>query len=160
MRNANLSPLYRQTVGFDHLFRLLDAMSEGGDGSGYPPYNIERTGENAYQIAIAVAGFSRDDLSIEVKENTLRVAGAKSGNEAETKTYLHRGIGQRAFERRFQLADFIEVKGADLRDGMLVIALERNLPERMKPRTVEISVNQSVDQISADADRVEDRAAA
>ncbi|MEM7775950.1 MAG: Hsp20 family protein [Pseudomonadota bacterium] len=139
MRTANFAPLYRSTVGFDHLFRLLDAVADGSEGvSGYPPYNIVRTGENAYEIALAVAGFTDADLSVEVKENALKIRGGKD-NEDDAQSYLHRGIAQRAFERRFQLAEFVEVTGADLSDGMLRITLQRNLPERMKPRTIAIS---------------------
>lgn len=139
MRTTDFAPLYRSTVGFDHLFRLLDAMADGNESGGYPPYNIARTGDNAYEISVAVAGFSTSDLDVEVKENTLRIKGFKDENQSE-QAYLHRGIAQRPFERRFQLADFIEVTGAELRDGMLRVSLVRNLPERMKPRQIEISV--------------------
>lgn len=149
MRTSDFTPLYRSTVGFDHLFRLLDAMSDGNDGSGYPPYNIARTGENAYEIALAVAGFSEADLTIEVKEGTLRVRGEKADEADQDRAYLHRGIAQRAFERSFQLADFIEVKGAELVDGMLRISLARNLPERMKPRTIAITTAADAAQIAA-----------
>lgn len=161
MRTTDFTPLYRSTVGFDHLFRLLDAMAEGTDGNGYPPYNIVRTCDNAYEISVAVAGFSASDLDVEVKENTLRIKGFKDENQSE-QAYLHRGIAQRPFERRFQLADFIEVSGAELKDGMLRVSLVRNLPERMKPRQIQISVRSDNAQIESKAGEVanSDRAAA
>ena len=137
MRHVDYTPLFRSTVGYDRLFQLLDTAASLDTETGYPPYNIERTGEASYKIAIAVAGFAEGDLKIDVKENALTVRGAKK-SEAGERQFLHRGIGQRAFERRFQLADYVEVTGADLKDGMLHITLERNLPERMKPRTIAI----------------------
>ena len=143
MRTADFAPLYRSTVGFDHLFRLIDAMSENGDGNTYPPYNIVRTGENAYEITVAVAGFAEDELTIEAKENSLTIKGAKSNGADDERTFLHRGIAQRGFERRFQLADFVEVEGAELKDGLLRVSLVRNLPERMKARVVEITNGKS-----------------
>lgn len=138
MRPHDFAPLYRSTVGFDHLFRLIDAMSDNGDGNTYPPYNIVRTGDNSYEIAIAVAGFTSDELTIEAKENALRISGAKAENTDESRTFLHRGIAQRGFERRFQLADFVEVQNAELKDGLLRVSLVRNLPERMKARVIAI----------------------
>lgn len=115
-----------------------------------PPYNIERLSDNDYRISMAVAGFGRDDVKIEVKEQTLLVRGEKKPEaEAEGRQYLHRGIAQRAFERRFQLADHVEVRGADLKDGLLHIELQRNIPERMKPRTIAIGVNETPKQIPA-----------
>jgi len=136
---SEFAPLYRSTVGFDNLFRLIDAMaSENGDTPGYPPYNIERTAENEYRITMAVAGFGCDDLNVEVKENTLTVRGSKPSSDDGAREFLHRGIAERAFERRFQLADHVEVSGADMRDGLLHIKLVRNIPERMKPRTIAI----------------------
>jgi molecular chaperone IbpA len=140
MRPIDFTPLFRSTVGFDRLIQLLDAAGEIDRDSGYPPYNIERTGEQEYRISMAVAGFSESDLKIEVKEHALSVRGEKVPDGTE-RHYLHRGIGQRAFERRFQLADYVEVSGAKLVDGMLHITLVRNLPDRMKPRTVAISTN-------------------
>jgi molecular chaperone IbpA len=136
MRTIDLSPLYRSVVGFDRLADLLDAASAEA-ASGYPPYNIERTGENAYRIEIAVAGFKSDDLNIEVKENLLTVQGRKPAND-ETKRYLHRGLAERNFERRFQLADYVVVSDANLADGLLSISLKRELPEALKPRRIEI----------------------
>jgi molecular chaperone IbpA len=139
MRQVDYTPLFRSTVGFDRLIQLLDAAS-GVDGeTGYPPYNIERIDDAKYRVEIAVAGFSEADIKIDVRENTLAVRGEKKADGAERR-FLHRGIGQRAFERRFQLADHVEVTGASLHDGMLEIELVRNLPERMKPRTIAINV--------------------
>lgn len=138
MRHFDFSPLYRSTVGFDRLVQLLDAAAGfEGESQGYPPYNIARLGEGEYRITMAVAGFGEDELKLEVKESTLSVRGEKKPEQNE-RHYLHRGIAQRSFERRFQLADHVEVKGADLKDGLLHIDLVRNLPERMKPRTIAI----------------------
>jgi molecular chaperone IbpA len=138
MRHSDFNSLYRSTVGFDRLFQLLDGISGiDGDAPTYPPYNIERRGENQYRISMAVAGFTRDELQVDVKESTLSIRGEKKA-EDKSAEYLHRGIAQRGFERRFQLADHVEVTGADLVDGLLHIDLVRNLPESMKPRTIEI----------------------
>jgi molecular chaperone IbpA len=138
MQPIDFAPLYRSTVGFDRLFDLLDSVS-GLDQTapGYPPYNIERLGDNEYRITMAVAGFSRDELRVDVKEQALTIAGAKKPDEKE-RQYLHRGIAARNFERRFQLADHVEVKGADIQDGLLHVELVRNVPERLKPRTIAI----------------------
>jgi molecular chaperone IbpA len=140
MRTFDLSPLYRSTVGFDRLFSMLDQAAgfENG-GSPYPPYNIERTGENAYRVTIAVAGFSEADLSIESKENTLTVKGEKNKPETQKNEVLYQGIAGRAFERVFRLADYVEVKSAVLENGLLHIDLVRELPEAMKPRTIAIN---------------------
>jgi molecular chaperone IbpA len=138
MRTFDLAPLYRSTVGFDRLFSLLD-RSAGFEAPSYPPYNIERTGENSYRVSVAVAGFTQDDLSIEVKENTLTIRGEKqSGKPEQTGEVLHQGIASRAFERRFQLADHVEVKGAALENGLLHVDLVREIPEAMKPRRIPI----------------------
>ena len=137
MRTIDLSPLYRSVVGFDRLADLLDSASTEA-ATGYPPYNIERTGENAYRIEIAVAGFKSEDLNIEVKENLLTVQGRKVAND-ETKRYLHRGLAERNFERRFQLADYVVVTDAALADGLLSISLKRELPEALKPRRIDIA---------------------
>ena len=139
MRHFDLSPLYRSTVGFDRLAQLLDSVAGDFDAP-YPPYNIERLGENDYRITMAVAGFSADEINVDVKESTLTVRGDKKVEAAEgdEKRYLHRGIAARSFERRFQLADHVEVKGADLKDGLLNVDLVRNLPERMRPRSIPI----------------------
>jgi len=141
MRTFDLSPLYRSTVGFDRLFSMLDqAAGFESTGSTYPPYNIERTGENAYRVTIAVAGFSESDLSIESKENTLTVKGEKqSKTENQRSQVLYQGIAGRAFERVFRLADHVEVKSAVLENGLLHIDLVRELPETMKPRTIAIN---------------------
>jgi molecular chaperone IbpA len=137
MRTLDFSPLYRSVVGFDRLADLLDAATTE-TSNGYPPYNIERTDENAYRIEIAVAGFKADDLAIEVKENLLTVQGRKVAND-EPKRYLHRGLAERNFERRFQLADYVVVTDASLADGLLSLSLRRELPEALKPRKIEIS---------------------
>ncbi len=136
MRTVDLTPLYRSVVGFDRLADLLDSASSEA-ATGYPPYNIERTGENAYRIEIAVAGFKADDLNIEVKENLLTVQGRKVAND-EAKRYLHRGLAERNFDRRFQLADYVVVQDAQLANGLLAISLKRELPEALKPRRIEI----------------------
>ena len=137
MRTLDLSPLYRSAVGFDRLAALLDAAASSDTASGYPPYNIETVGDNAYRIELAVAGFRPEDLNIEVKENLLTVQGRKAAND-ETKRYLHRGVAERSFERRFQLADYVVVQDANLADGLLTIALKRELPEQLKPRNIAI----------------------
>ena len=141
MRTFDLAPLYRSTVGFDRLFSLLDQVG-GLDTatSSYPPYNIERTDENAYRITVAVAGFTESDLSLEVKENTLTIRGEKQVKEGEKAgEVLYQGIAERAFERRFQLADHVEVRGASLENGLLHIDLKREIPEAMKPRQIPIT---------------------
>jgi molecular chaperone IbpA len=141
MRNYDLSPLYRSTVGFDRLFGMLDSLGNyDSSAPTYPPYNIERTGENAYRVTLAVAGFAESDINIEVKESTLTVSGKKEETtESEGKEVLYRGIAARSFERRFQLADHVEVKGATLENGLLHIDLVREIPEAMKPRTIAIN---------------------
>ena len=140
MRHVDFSPLYRSTVGFDRLFTMLDSLAQPDNGGqSYPPYNIERTGDDAYRISMAVAGFAEDDISIEAHRNVLTVKGEKTEEQAEDREFLHRGIAARAFERRFQLADHVEVQGAELKNGLLHIDLKRNIPEEMKPRRIEIS---------------------
>jgi len=149
MRRFDPAPLYRASIGFDRMADMLDrAMATDLQAPSYPPYNIEKTAENAYRISIAVAGFSPDDLAVEVRENALVVTG-RSSEETDTHEYLHRGIARRAFERRFQLADHVRVKGAMQRDGMLHVDLLRELPEMLKPRQIEI--------IRADERLVEDK---
>ena len=140
MRTYDFSPLYRSAVGFDRLANLLESAARTSQENGWPPYNIETTGENAYRIEIAVAGFSPDELNIEVKENLLTVSGKKTANDdaATQRTYLHRGLAERDFERRFQLADYVIVTDANLSNGLLSIALKRELPEALKPRRIEI----------------------
>lgn len=141
MRTIDFSPLYRSVVGFDRLASLLETAAADG-ATGYPPYNIERTDENSYRIDIAVAGFRPEDLNIEVKENLLTVQGQKPAND-EARRYLHRGLAERNFERKFQLADYVLVESANLADGLLSISLKRELPEALKPRRVEISTQPS-----------------
>lgn len=138
MRQYDFSPLYRSTVGFDRLFSLLDQVTGPESGQTYPPYNIERTGENAYRITMAVAGFGEADLSLESRENVLTVKGERQVEEKAATEVLHRGIAARAFERRFQLADHVEVRGAALENGLLHIDLVREIPEAMKPRKIAI----------------------
>jgi len=135
MRAFDFSPFFRSTVGFDHLFDMLDQVADSG--SSYPPYNIERTDENRYRITLAVAGFGEKDLSIEVKDGVLGVTGKR--DDAQKTSYLYQGIAGRAFERRFQLAEHVEVKAAKLENGLLHIDLERIVPEEMKPRRVQIN---------------------
>ncbi len=135
----DLTPLYRSTVGFDRLFNALDGLHNGETAPTYPPYNIERISDDEYRITMAVAGFGEDDLSIEIKENTLNVAGKRSDKTEGEAKVLHQGIASRSFERRFQLADHVEVKGAGLENGLLHIDLKRELPEAMKTRTIQIS---------------------
>jgi molecular chaperone IbpA len=138
MRHIDFAPLYRSTVGFDRLFDMLDSVPGLDAGaSAYPPYNIERLGDNEYRITMAVAGFSEDELKVDVKEQTLNVRGEKQGDGQE-RQFLHHGIATRAFDRRFRLADHVEVKGAALKDGLLNIDLVRNVPERLKPRSIAI----------------------
>ena len=138
MRTIDFSPLYRSAVGFDRLAALLDAAAAQDSASGYPPYNIERTDENAYRVEIAVAGFKPEELNIEVKENLLTVQGRKAAND-ESRRFLHRGLAERNFERRFQLADHVIVEDANLADGLLTISLKRELPEQLKPRSIPIN---------------------
>ena len=138
MRSFDLAPLYRATVGFDRIADLMDrALSADVAQPTYPPYNIEKTAEDAYRISVAVAGFGPDELSVEVKDGALIVT-ARKAPEAEGKTYLHRGIATRAFERRFALADHVRVTGATQEHGMLHIDLVRETPEALKPRRIEI----------------------
>ncbi len=138
MRQIDFAPLYRSTVGFDRLFDLLDNASGVDAGpAAYPPYNIERLSDNEYRITMAVAGFSEDELKVDVKEQTLNISGEKKP-EAQERQFLHHGIAARAFERRFRVADHVEVKGANLKDGLLHVDLVRNVPERLKPRTIAI----------------------
>ena len=139
MRSFDLSPLFRSSVGFDHLSRLMDAAARVDESAlAYPPYNIERTGEDTYRITMAVAGFGEDDLNIVTQDNQLQISGKLAKTE-EDKTFLHRGIAGRAFERRFTLADHIKVSGASLANGLLHVELVREVPEAMKPRQVKIA---------------------
>ena len=141
MRNYDLTPLLRATVGFDRMFNMLDTANRLDEGAlSYPPYNIEKIGEDSYHIVMAVAGFAEADLDVTAKENSLVVTGKKdkAPQAAATERYLHRGIATRAFERRFDLADHIRVTGARIENGLLHIELLRELPEAMKPRNIAI----------------------
>lgn len=151
MNTIDLTPLYRTMVGFDRLAGMIDTASRLDGAQGYPPYNIERIGEDRFAIEIAVAGFAEDDLDIELKENLLTVAGKKVPDEdGEDREFLHRGIAERGFLRRFQLADHVLVTGAVLQNGLLRIELKRELPEAMKPRKIEIGGSAGPKLISGD----------
>ena len=140
MRSLDLSPLFRHSVGFDRMQRLMNTASEWDtNAQAYPPYNIEQVGEDQYRITIAVAGFSEADLDVTSKENTLVVSGKLSNTPQTETSYLHHGIAGRAFERRFEIADHIKVSGADLNNGLLSIELVREIPEEKKPRKISIS---------------------
>jgi len=151
MRTYDFSPLYRSAVGFDRLARQLESAARSSQENGWPPYNIETTGEDAYRIEIAVAGFSADELNIEAKENLLTVTGKKVANDDAQRTFLHRGLAERDFERRFQLADYVVVKGAGLANGLLTIDLKRELPEALKPRRIEIAAGPALIEGQVDA---------
>ncbi len=142
MDRFDFTPLFRSTIGFDRLTRLVDAATRVDNSSlAYPPYNIEKTGEDAYRLTMAVAGFSPDELDIIVQENSLFVTG-KAKKDDEESRYLHRGIARRAFERRFSLADHIKIVGATIQDGMLHVDLAREVPEAAKPRKIQIGTGQ------------------
>jgi molecular chaperone IbpA len=139
MTTFDFSPLFRSTVGFDRLMSLLENSSQWAEGgNGYPPYNIEKTGDDRYRITLAVAGFAEDELAVEVRENVLFIEGRKRETENGS-AYLYRGIAGRSFKRQFQLADHVRVVAAHLQNGLLVIELVREIPEAMKPRRIEIS---------------------
>jgi molecular chaperone IbpA len=141
MRNFDFTPLYRSAIGFDRMANLLDSISRAEQNQpSYPPYNIELTGEDKYRITMAVAGFDQSELTIEVNQNNLTVS-ANKGADDQQRTYLHQGIAARSFERRFQLADHVQVKSADYEHGLLHIDLQRVIPESMKPRTVPIGAH-------------------
>ncbi|MDP4796839.1 MAG: Hsp20 family protein [Rhodospirillales bacterium] len=151
MRTIDFSPLFRHSVGFDRVQRLLDTAAQADQTSSYPPYNIEQLGETGYQVTLAVDGFSEDNIDITMTDRTLVVSGKTNDSEAE-RTFLYRGIAGRAFERRFELAEHIHVKGARLENGLLHIALERVVPESEKPRKIEIanvSKNKAIEQKAA-----------
>jgi molecular chaperone IbpA len=151
MRNFDPTPLFRATVGFDRVADLMDrVLAADTVQPTYPPYNIEKTAENAYRITVAVAGFSAEDLNVEVKDSALVIAARKSEEEG-SRTYLHRGIATRAFERRFHLADHVRVTGATHADGMLHVDLVREIPEALKPRRIEIARSQPTEIVDASA---------
>ena len=158
MNALDLSPLFRTAIGFDRLARLMDNARNVTDATGYPPYNIEKTGEDSYVLTMAVAGFSEADIEITAQENTLTVAGKPQAQPEDGRRFLHRGIAGRAFERRFALADHIVVDGANLEHGLLQLALKRVVPEALKPRQIpvqagrpqpQITVNEQADQAQA-----------
>jgi molecular chaperone IbpA len=153
MRTIDFTPLYRSAVGFDRLAGLLESAARAGQETGWPPYNIETTGENTYRIEIAVAGFKPDELTLEVKESLLTVTGRKTANDdaGANRTYLHRGLAERDFERRFQLADYVVVTDAGLDNGLLAIRLKRELPEALKPRRIEIATGTAKPLIKGEA---------
>ena len=136
----DFTPLFRTAIGFDRLARLMDTAVSAGEAPSYPPYNIEKTGEDSYRLTMAVAGFRREDLELVVKDNTLAVSGRLAGENSKSEV-LYRGIAGRAFERRFVLADHIVVEGADLQDGLLHVGLKRVVPEALKPRRIEVSTS-------------------
>lgn len=150
MTTYDFAPLFRTAIGFDRLARLMDTAVSSGEASGYPPYNIEKTGDDTYCLTMAVAGFSPDDLDLTVKENTLVISGRVNG-EASTGEVLYRGIAGRAFERRFVLADHIVVDGADLKNGLLHVGLKRVVPEALKPRKIAIGGTAAPAAIANDA---------
>jgi molecular chaperone IbpA len=143
MRNIDLSPLYRSFIGFDHLATMIDTASRNEKQSSYPPYNIELLAEDKYRITMAIAGFAKDEVNIEVQENTLVVVGTKADKDPEgnERKFLHKGISERSFERKFQLGDHVKVLAADLENGLLHVDLERVVPESKKPRKIEIGSN-------------------
>lgn len=150
MRTVDFSPLYRTIVGFDRLADMIDTAAKQEPAGGYPPYNIEQLGEHEYRIELAVAGFSEDDLDIQVQENVLTVAGKRIPVEdAEGRNFLHRGIAERSFERRFHLADNVEVRDAELKNGLLAVRLERQIPEEKKPRQIAINGKSGAKLLSA-----------
>lgn len=150
----DLTPLYRSTIGFDRLGSLLESLGHVDAGNGYPPYNIERVGEDEYRITMAVAGFRPDELNVEVKEQALTIVGRKADKTQSAGAVLHQGIASRTFERRFQLADFVKVTGASLENGLLHVELTREVPEAAKPRTIaieqrDVSTQKTIEQQAA-----------
>ena len=143
MRTIDLSPIYRSFIGFDHLADLMDAAARTDKQSSFPPYNIEALNEDTYQITMAVAGFSKQELQLESENNTLKVIGKKQkkAEEQQRRNFIHQGIAERNFERKFQLGEHVKVMGADLQHGLLIIDLEREIPEALKPRKIEIGTN-------------------
>jgi len=139
MQTFDFSPFHRSTVGFDRLFSTLDGLNIPEAKSSYPPYNIERTGDDTYRISVAVAGFSQGEISIETKENSLVIKGGRAETENKDRKFLHRGIAERSFNLGFQLADYVEVSSASLENGLLHLELKRELPESKKPRQIKIS---------------------
>jgi molecular chaperone IbpA len=141
MRTIDVSPFYRTSIGFDRLFNLLDQVTSDAAAPSYPPYNIEKTGEDAYSITLAVAGFADDELDVEVRDQSLIVSGEKRANGEDGRTYLHRGIAARNFQRRFELADNVYVTGAAVENGLLTVTLDRRVPEELKARKIPIGAD-------------------
>jgi molecular chaperone IbpA len=146
MRQFDFTPFRRSTIGFDRLFDMLEASARQAQSENYPPFNLERVGEDRYRITLAVAGFNRDEIEITAQQNMLLVKGRKEENDNQKGAYLHIGIANRSFERRFELADFIRVDGANLQDGLLTVELVREIPEAMKPRTIAIADGKPAEQ--------------
>lgn len=142
--STDFSPLYRSFIGFDHLAELIDKASRSDKQSSYPPYNIELIAEDKYRITMAIAGFSDEELDIESKQNTLIITGTKRQRKDEKKTFLHQGIAERNFERKFQLGDHVKVLDAGIEHGLLHIDLEREIPEALKPRKIAINKNKTI----------------
>lgn len=150
MRTIDFAPLWRSTIGFDHLAEMVDAQLRQANDDSYPPYNIERSGEDAYRITLAVAGFGPNDVAVTAEQNTLTVEGRKEGKDE--RHYLHQGIAARPFRRVFSLADYVQVRGASMQDGLLIVDLVREVPEAMKPRRIAINgTTRPVEQIEAKA---------
>lgn len=143
MRTVDFTPLYRSAIGFDRLFNMMEANSAKNSSGGYPPYNIEQQDENHFRITMAVAGFAEDQLDLTQKENMLIVKGERKAEEG--KNYVYQGIAERDFERKFQLADYVKVVGASMENGLLHVDLEREIPEAMKPRKIEIGGNKLIE---------------
>lgn len=153
MRNSfDLSGFRRSTIGFDRLFDLLESSAAAQNADGYPPFDLEHDGEDSYRITLAVAGFKPDEIEVTAQQNLLIVSGRKPEDQQDDAVYLHRGIARRNFERRFELADFVQVKGADMKDGLLIIDLVREIPEAMRPRKIEVGGN--VRQLEASGEKV------
>lgn len=153
MNRFDFTPYRRSTVGFDRLFDLLENASRAGGSENYPPFNIERRGEDAYRITLAVAGFKAADLEIVAQQNLLVIQGRKADEQSAEGQFLHVGIAQRGFERRFELADFVRVENANLEDGLLVIDLVREVPEAMKPKRVSIGTQKTLNVIKPTQDQ-------
>lgn len=150
MRSIDLTPLYRSSIGFDRVANMLDAMTRSDAGAGYPPYNIEKTGDSDYRITLAVAGFSEADIAIETKDGELVISGGRQNAGSSEREYLYRGIAERSFERRFKLADHVRAVGARLENGLLHVDLVREVPEALKPRKIEIETIPSATKIAAE----------
>ncbi|MEP3725028.1 MAG: Hsp20 family protein [Parasphingorhabdus sp.] len=159
MNRFDFTPYRRSTVGFDRLFDLLENNARAQQSENYPPFNIERNGEDHYRITLAVAGFKNEEIEITAQQNMLLVTGNKDADEAEGKQFLHMGIANRNFERRFELADFVRVDNAALADGLLIIDMVREIPEAMRPRTIPINKTDNVAKITQEQDKKEDKAA-